>query len=56
MTQVKLMGEMGEKFGAEWECVDTSIPDILKCIDVQTKGFKEFLADCHEKNLMFSST
>ena len=54
MTQVKLMGEMGEKFGAEWECVDTSIRDILKCIDVQTKGFKEYLADCHEKNIMFS--
>ena len=33
MTQVKLMGELGEKFGSEWECVDTSIRDILKCID-----------------------
>ena len=54
MTHIKLMGEMGEKFGSEWQCVDTNMRDILKCIDVQTEGFKEYLLDCHMKNIEFS--
>ena len=54
MTHVKLMGEMGEKFGSEWECVDTNIRDIMKCIDVQVEGLKEYLVDCHMKNIEFS--
>ena len=54
MTHVKLMGEMGEKFGSEWECVDTNMRDILKCIHVQTEGLQEYLVDCHNKNIQFS--
>lgn len=48
------MGEMGEKFGSEWECVDTNMRDILKCINVQTEGLQEYLLDCHLKNIEFS--
>jgi predicted phage tail protein len=54
MTQVKLMGEMGERFGSEWECVDTNVRDILKCINIQTEGLQEYLLDCHNKNIEFS--
>lgn len=54
MTHVKLMGEMGEKFGSEWECVDTNMRDILKCINVQTEGLQEYLIDCYLKNIEFS--
>lgn len=54
MTHVKLMGEMGDKFGSEWECVDTNVRDILKCIHVQTEGLQEYLLDCHLKNIEFS--
>jgi predicted phage tail protein len=54
MTHIKLMGEMGEKFGSEWECVDTNMRDILKCINVQTEGLQEYLLDCHLKNIEFS--
>ena len=54
MTHVKLMGEMGDKFGSEWECVDTNVRDILKCINVQTEGLQEYLLDCHMKNIEFS--
>jgi len=54
MTHVKLMGEMGDKFGSEWECVDTNVRDILKCIHVQTEGLQEYLLDCHFKNIEFS--
>ena len=48
------MGEMGDKFGSEWECVDTNVRDILKCINVQTEGLQEYLLDCHMKNIEFS--
>ena len=54
MTHVKLMGEMGEKFGSEWDCVDTNVRDILKCINIQTEGLQEYLLDCHNKNIEFS--
>ena len=54
MTHVKLMGEMGDKFGSEWECVDTNVRDILKCIHVQTEGLQEYLLDCYMKNIEFS--
>lgn len=54
MTHVKLMGEMGEKFGSDWNCVDNSIRDILKLIDCQTEGFKDYLAECYIKNIEFS--
>ncbi len=54
MTHVKLMGELGEKFGAEWTSVDSSMRDVLKLIDCQVEGFKEYLAECHNKNIQFS--
>lgn len=48
------MGELGEKFGAEWISADSSMRDVLKLIDCQVEGFKEYLADCHNKNIQFS--
>ena len=54
MTHVKLMGELGEKFGTEWTSVDSSMRDVLKLIDCQVEGFKEYLIDCHNKNIQFS--
>jgi predicted phage tail protein len=54
MTHIKLMGELGEKFGAEWTSADSSMRDVLKLIDCQVEGFKEYLADCHNKNVQFS--
>ena len=54
MTHIKLMGELGEKFGAEWTSADSSMRDVLKLIDCQVEGFKEYLVDCHTKNIQFS--
>lgn len=54
MTHVKLMGELGEKFGTEWTSQDSSVREILKLIDCQVDGFKEYLGECHEKNVQFS--
>ena len=54
MTHIKLMGELGEKFGTDWKCQKSSVRDALKLIDCQVDGFKEYLGECHEKNIQFS--
>jgi predicted phage tail protein len=54
MTHVKLLGELGEKFGTDWECSGKSIREILKLIDCQVDGFKDYFAECHEKNIGFT--
>lgn len=54
MTQVKLLGELGEKFGTDWQCAGKSMRDIIKLIDCQVDGFREYLTECHEKNIGFT--
>lgn len=54
MTHVKLLGELGEKFGSEWISGDSSVRDILKLIDCQVDGFKEYFAECYDKGIEFS--
>jgi len=54
MTQVKLLGELGAKFGTDWQCAGKSVREVLKLIDCQTDGFKEYLAECHDKNIGFT--
>ena len=54
MTHVKLLGELGDKFGTDWQCAGKSMRDILKLIDCQTDGFREYFAECHEKNIGFT--
>lgn len=54
MTHIKLMGELGEKFGTDWKCQKSSVRDALKLIDCQVDGFKEYLTECHEKNIQFN--
>ena len=43
MIQVKLMGEMGEKFGTDWVSADNNLRDIFKLIEAQTDGFAEYI-------------
>lgn len=54
MTHVKLLGELGDKFGTDWQCAGNSMRDILKLIDCQTDGFREYFAECHQKNIGFT--
>lgn len=51
MIQVKLMGELGEKFGTDWESHDNNLRDIFKMIGCQTEGFHEYIAENLEKTL-----
>lgn len=54
MTHVKLMGEMGEKFGTEWNMNVRNFRDMFRLIDCQTEGFKEYLVDCANKGVDFT--
>lgn len=53
MTHVKLMGELGEKFGTDWRMATSSFRDIFKLIDCQTEGFKQYILESAEKGIDF---
>jgi predicted phage tail protein len=53
MTHVKLMGELGEKFGTDWHMATSSFRDIFKLIDCQTEGFKQYILDSSKKGVDF---
>tara|TARA_R100000951_G_scaffold26541_1_gene22472 strand:+ start:509 stop:1285 length:777 start_codon:yes stop_codon:yes gene_type:complete len=54
MTHVKLMGEIGEKFGTEWDMNVSNFRDVFRLIDCQTEGFKKYLVECAEKGIDFT--
>ena len=54
MQTVRLEGQIGEKFGTEWSTNCTNIPDILKLIDCQTPGFREYMIEAAENNVDFA--
>src|SRR5210317_2118294 len=53
MTHVKLMGELGEKFGTDWHMATSSFRDIFKLIDCQTEGFKNYILEKAEEGIDF---
>ena len=52
--KVLLMGEMGEKFGKEWNVSYSSIRDLFQLIDCQRDGFRQYLLDSHTKGIGFT--
>ena len=54
MTQVKLLGELGKKFGTDWSSSSKTVRDIFKLIDCQVDGLQDYLKDCHERNIGFT--
>jgi predicted phage tail protein len=54
MTHVKLMGEIGEKFGSEWDMNVSNFRDMFRLIDCQTEGFGPYLIDCANKGINFT--
>ena len=50
MTHVKLMGQLGEKFGTDWVSADNNMRDILKLIEAQCKGFADEMMYMLEKD------
>ena len=54
MTHVKLMGELGEKFGTDWHMATSSFRDIFKLIDCQTEGFRDYIRESADKGIDFN--
>ena len=51
--KVYLEGEIGEKFGKEFTMSVTSFGQAIRCLDANLKGFKKYLIDAHENDVVF---
>jgi len=52
--KVYLMGDMGERFGSEWQMNAARLSDVFKLINCQREGFIQYLENCHEKGVNFT--
>jgi len=52
--KVYLMGELGSKFGEEWDMSVPRIKDIFNLIGCQRKGFREYITDLTKKGVNFT--
>ena len=50
---VYLEGEMGTRFGKEFQIAADSFTDVFKCLKCNFSGFMPYLQECHEKNIGF---
>jgi predicted phage tail protein len=53
LVQVKLLGDLGKKFGRSYEFVADSPRDIISALSNQLQGFKQYLCEAHERNIAF---
>lgn len=51
--KVYLEGEMGERFGKEFEMVADSFVEVFRCLKCNFNGLMPYLQECHEKNIGF---
>ncbi len=54
MQTVRLMGDLGERFGEVWEVNVTSVAEIFKLIGCNTVGLQQYLIDCAESGVDFT--
>jgi len=52
--KIYLLGELGNRFGSEWNVGVDNVVDIFKLINCQTPDFKAFLIQCGEAGLDLS--
>lgn len=50
---VKLLGELGRKFGREYRFLVRNPRDVISALSRQVDGFKEYLCTAHENNVGF---
>ena len=53
LRNVHLDGQLGEKYGKELQISASSVSDVFRCLEVNFSDFREYLLDCHEKNIGF---
>ena len=50
---IYLEGEMGVRFGKEFQMAADSFTDVFRCLKCNFSGFMPYLQECHEKNIGF---
>ena len=50
---VYLEGEMGIRFGKEFQIAADSFTDVFRCLKCNFPTFMPYLQECHEKNIGF---
>jgi predicted phage tail protein len=53
LVQVKLLGDLGRRFGRSYEFVAESPRDVISALSNQLQGFKQYLCEAHERNVAF---
>jgi predicted phage tail protein len=53
LVEVKLIGELGRRFGRSYSFVASSPKEIISALSHQIEGFKDYLRDAHEKGIGF---
>jgi len=53
LMQVKLLGDLGQKFGRHYEFVAESPREVISALSNQLAGFKQYLCEAHERNVAF---
>ena len=54
LRKVYLEGEIGEKFGKEFEISATSFGSVIQCLEMNFPEFRPYLVDCAEKGINFT--
>ena len=53
MVEVKLLGELGKRFGRKHKFMAHSARDIFSALSHQLEGFKDYFCNAHEKGIGF---
>lgn len=53
MVEVKLLGELGRRFGRSYRFMASSPKDVISALSNQLAGFKDYLAGAHEDGIGF---
>ena len=53
LIEVKLLGELGRKFGRKFRFMASSPRDVMSALCNQLEGFKEYMTSAHEKGVGF---
>ena len=53
LVEVKLLGELGRKFGRKYSFMASSPKDIFSALCNQLQGFKEYMTNAHEDGIGF---
>lgn len=52
--KVHLLGQLGDRFGETFNIYASTYQDVLRCIDVNREGFRDYILKCHEDNISFT--